>query len=91
MVDQLEFDFENDVEETLTLVKLLVTYPSPHDLDVEETAFHQFLDYAPHFEGTNDAINSYMEVQHVKFKLWYLDPPEPLELSGTHAGTLAVQ
>jgi len=91
VTDQLELDFEGDVEETLTLVKLLVTYPSPHDLDVEETAFHQFLDYAPHFEGTNDAINSYREVPHVEFKLWYLDPPEPLELKGTHEGTMVMQ
>lgn len=79
-----------EVEE-LTLVKILVTYPSPHDPEREEISWHQFYDLAPDFEGTADAVESYQDTPGVQIQVWYADPPEKPELQGTHEGTITLQ
>lgn len=75
----------------LTEVKMLVTHASPHDLDFQETQWHHFLDEAPDFPATNDAIDTYRDLPGVEFKIWYSDPPEPEQWDATHEGTMQLQ
>lgn len=77
--------------EELTLVKMLVTYPSPHDPEREEVSWHKFYDVAPDFPGTVEAVESYQETPGVEIKVWYNDPDEKPELQGTHEGTMFLQ
>lgn len=77
--------------EELTRVRILVTHPSPHDPEREETSWHQFYDLAPEFLGTVEAVESYQDTPGVEIKVWYDDPEEKPEFRGTHAGTLVSQ
>lgn len=77
--------------EELTLVKMLVMYPSPHDAERQEMNWHKFYDVAPDFPGTVQAVEGYQDLPGVEIKVWYHDPDDKPEMQGTHEGTMFLQ
>lgn len=70
----------------LTLVKVHVTYPSPHDPERSETSWFQFYDRAPEYIDTMDLIESQRTIEGVRINIWYLDPEAKPPTALNHGG-----
>jgi hypothetical protein len=61
----------------LVRVRLIATTPSQIDKDLEDTHFHDLLDYAPEFKLSKEILDRLTAIEDTKVRIWHLDPTVP--------------
>lgn len=67
------------VDETPMMVRLSVTYRNDKYPTIKEHSFHQFLDYAPHFEIQQGLMEHYLDMPGAEFDIWHTEVEEPAD------------